>query len=195
MVQEQVRIQKDRLALIGLGANLPSTFGAPLETILAVLAPIQANLGSIVAISRVFQTPAFPKGSGPDFVNAAAAISTDLPPQDILAGLHAIEAEAGRVRDLRWGARTLDLDLLALGDVVLPDEATQKTWMSLPPDRQGKEAPPELILPHPRLQDRAFVLIPLADICPDWRHPATGLTLNHMAAALPEDDKAAICPV
>lgn len=195
MAQDRVSVQKHRLAVIGIGANLPSILGAPIDTILASLASIQRNLGLIVAISRVFHTPAFPKGSGPDFVNAAILVRTGLAPHEILAGLHAIEAEAGRLRAVRWGARTLDLDLLAVGDVVLPDRERQGTWMALPPDRQGAEAPQELILPHPRLQDRAFVLIPLADICPGWRHPVTGLTIGEMTAALPDDDKAAICPI
>jgi 2-amino-4-hydroxy-6-hydroxymethyldihydropteridine diphosphokinase len=195
MVQDRVHAQKDRLAIIALGANLTSTFGAPRETILASLSPIARNLGSIVTISRVFRTPAVPKGSGPDFVNAVIAILTELQPADLLAGLHAIEAGAGRQRVARWRVRTLDLDLLAVGDTILPDQETQKAWMSLAPDRQGREAPPELILPHPRLQDRAFVLIPLADICPGWRHPVSGLHLREMVATLSEDDKAAICPI
>ncbi len=195
MAQDRVSVQKDRVAVIGIGANLPSMLGTPHDTILASVASIQQNLGQIVAVSRVFRTPAFPKGSGPDFVNAAVLVSTDLAPHQILAGLHAIEAEAGRLRAVRWGARTLDLDLLAVGDVVLPDPETQRAWMALPSDRQGTEAPQDLILPHPRLQDRAFVLIPLADICPGWRHPVTGSTISEMAAMLPDDDKAAICPV
>lgn len=195
MAQDPAPAQKDRPTVIGIGANLPSVFGAPHDTLLASLASIRRNLGRIVAVSRVFRTPAFPKGSGPDFVNAAILVVTGLLPQEILARLHAIEAEAGRRRALRWGARTLDLDLLAVGDVVLPDARTQGAWAALAPDRQGTEAPQELILPHPRLQDRAFVLIPLADICPGWRHPVTGLTVAEMVAALPDDDKAAICPV
>ncbi len=195
MAQDRVHAQKDRLAIIGAGANLPSIFGPPRETILASLSPIASDLGLIVAISRVFRTPAFPEGSGPDFVNAAVAILTRRRPADLLAGLHAIEAKAGRQRVARWGARTLDLDLLAVGDTILPDRETQKAWMSLATDRQGREAPPELILPHPRLQDRAFVLIPLADICPGWRHPVTGLRVSEMVAALSDADKAAICPL
>jgi len=178
-----------------VGGNLTSTFGDPLETVLASLEPVAENLGTIVAISRAFRSPAFPKGAGPDFVNAAAVVRTTLSPADFLAGLHAIEAAAGRRRDRRWGTRTLDLDLLAFGDAVLPDARTQAAWVALDPERQRSEAPGELILPHPRLQDRAFVLIPLADICPDWRHPVTGMRLRDMVQMLPDDDKAAICPV
>jgi 2-amino-4-hydroxy-6-hydroxymethyldihydropteridine diphosphokinase len=127
-------------------------------------------------------------------VNAACVIATDLAPQDILAALHAVEADADRRRETRWGARTLDLDLIAVDGMVLPDPVVQRSWMALSPERQRAEAPPVLILPHPRLQDRTFVLIPLADICPDWHHPVTGQSVRDMLAALPEADKAAVCP-
>lgn len=195
MVQGGVPVQKRRVALIAAGANLPSASGDPGRTILAALTSFDAEMGTIVAISRLFRTPAYPPGSGPDFVNAVFAVETPRKAPEILAHLHEREAAAGRERLSRWGARTLDLDLLALGDEVWPDEAGQRAWAALDPDRQQTEAPAELILPHPRLQDRAFVLIPLADICPRWRHPVTGAGLADMIAALPEADKAAICPV
>ncbi|MCA0273434.1 MAG: 2-amino-4-hydroxy-6-hydroxymethyldihydropteridine diphosphokinase [Proteobacteria bacterium] len=194
MAQAEPTVQKHSTAIISAGANLPSRYGEPYRTVSAALAAIGEALGRIVSVSRFFQTPAYPPGSGPDFVNAACVIATDLAPADILAGLHAIEADADRRRETRWGARTLDLDLIAVADMVLPDPSFQKAWMGLPPERQGAEAPPVLILPHPRLQDRAFVLIPLADIAPDWRHPVTGFSVRDMLAALPEADKAAICP-
>ncbi|HQU67792.1 MAG TPA: 2-amino-4-hydroxy-6-hydroxymethyldihydropteridine diphosphokinase [Albidovulum sp.] len=182
------------MAIISAGANLPSRYGEPYQSVSAALAAIGEVLGRIVSVSRFFQTPAYPPGSGPDFVNAACVIATDLAPAEILARLHAIEADADRQRETRWAARTLDLDLIAVDDMVLPDPALQKAWMTLPPERQGAEAPPVLILPHPRLQDRAFVLIPLADIAPDWQHPVIGISVRDMLAALPEADKAAISP-
>ncbi len=151
--------------------------------------------GVIVAVSRFFRTPAYPPGSGPDFVNVAALLRTALAPGPLLAALHAIEARYGRERLTRWGERTLDIDLLAVEDRILPDEATLRHWMDLAPARQRVEAPDRLILPHPRLHERAFVLIPLAEIAPGWRHPLTGRTVAEMAAALPEADKSAICPL
>lgn len=91
--------------------------------------------------------------------------------------------------------RTLDLDLLALGDSVLPDRATQEGWASLPLADQSRLAPDRLVLPHPRLQDRAFVLVPLARVAPGWRHPVTGLTVADMLAALPQADREAVVPM
>jgi 2-amino-4-hydroxy-6-hydroxymethyldihydropteridine diphosphokinase len=109
--------------------------------------------------------------------------------------LHDIETRFGRRRAQRWGMRTLDIDLLAMGDSVLPDADTQDRWRNLPPDAQIGATPGELILPHPRLQDRAFVLVPLADVAPDWVHPRLGLTVRDMLAALPQADRDAVKPL
>jgi 2-amino-4-hydroxy-6-hydroxymethyldihydropteridine diphosphokinase len=145
--------------------------------------------------SRWFSTPAFPPGSGPDFVNAAAALETALAPEALLAELHAVEAALGRVRPARWAPRLCDLDLIAMGDRVLPDAGTLRRWMALDRGAAQRVAPPRLILPHPRLQERGFVLVPLADVAPGWRHPLSGLTVREMLAALPADDLAAIRPL
>lgn len=195
MSRDFTSIQRDRLAAIGLGGNSPARGGGPAETIVSALAEVPRSLGVIVAVSRFFRTPAHPAGSGPDFVNAAALVRTALEPEALLRALHGIEARYGRERLTRWGARTLDIDLLAVEDRILPDEPTLRHWMDLPPARQRVEAPDRLILPHPRLQDRAFVLIPLAEIAPLWRHPLTGRTVAEMAAALPEADRSAIWPL
>jgi len=188
-------VLKNRLAAIALGGNWPSSAGDSAATFVAALHEVSQDIGKIVSVSRFFRTPAFPPGSGPDFLNAVALVATGLDAPAVLSALHAIEARFGRERLIRWGARTLDLDLLALGDDVRPDAAMQAQWVTLSPDRQRTEAPDQIILPHPRLQDRAFVLIPFAEIAPLWRHPITGRTVAEMVAALPEADKAAICPI
>ncbi|MCC7321462.1 MAG: 2-amino-4-hydroxy-6-hydroxymethyldihydropteridine diphosphokinase [Rubellimicrobium sp.] len=182
-------------ALVALGANLPSRIGPPARTIAAALAQIGRRIGPVVAQSRLWRTPAHPPGSGGDYVNAAAVVLSALPPAAILSALHAIEAEFGRLREARWGARSLDLDLLAVGDRILPDAATQTRWRDLPAADQARVAPEGLILPHPRLQDRGFVLVPLAEVAPHWRHPLTGQTVAGMLAALPPGAVAGIAPV
>jgi 2-amino-4-hydroxy-6-hydroxymethyldihydropteridine diphosphokinase len=164
--------------------------------IVRALAALSAAGLPVRAVSRFFRTPAFPAGSGPDFVNACAAVDPGgRDPEAVLAVLHGIEADLGRVRLTRWGARVIDLDLLAMGDAILPDPATEAEWRNLPPETQAQVAPDRLILPHPRLSERGFVLIPLADIAPLWRHPATGQSVAAMAKALPEAEKAQIWPL
>jgi len=173
------------VAGIALGANATSAAGVPEKTLLSALRALAEAGLTPVAVSRFYRSPAFPAGSGPDFVNAAALVRTGLGPAEILARLHAIEAAHGRVRAERWGPRTLDLDLLLAGDAVLPDAATLRHWMALPAAAQRGTAPEVLILPHPRLADRGFVLAPLAEILPLWRHPVTGASVRQMLDSLP----------
>ena len=185
----------DQLSLIALGANMPVKGENPDDTLPRALRRLN-DLGiAVAAQSRLYRTPCFPAGAGPDFVNAAAALRTDLHPQKLLELLHQVEAEFGRERHVRWGARTLDLDLLACGDTILPDPTEQRSWMNLPPEQQRTCAPDQLILPHPRLQERAFVLVPLRDVAPDWCHPVLGRTVRQMCASLPAPDRDAVIAI
>ena len=183
--------------LLALGANLPDGVHPPVETLNRALSALAACGLAPVRISRFYATPCFPAGAGPDYVNAAALVDAPphLGPDDILARLLDIEMQHGRERKRRWGMRTLDLDLIAWGDAVLPDRATHDHWRGLDPAAQAASAPDRLILPHPRLQDRAFVLVPLADVAPEWCHPILGLSVARMLAALPEADRAAVTPI
>ncbi|MGI4799158.1 MAG: 2-amino-4-hydroxy-6-hydroxymethyldihydropteridine diphosphokinase, partial [Janthinobacterium lividum] len=112
-----------------------------------------------------YRTAPIPASDQPDFINGVARFSGLLTPADLLSILQAIEAEAGRIRDLPNAARTLDLDLLAVGDLVIDT--------------------PRLTLPHPRLAERAFVLFPLCDVAPTWRHPVLRHTALELRDGLP----------
>lgn len=181
-------------ALIALGSNQPTAAGSPAEIILLALKEISAAGLAVLRCSRLYDTPAFPNPDDPAYVNAVVEITSDSAPEALLERLHAVETRFGRKRIERWGMRTLDLDLLACGDLVLPDVAGFKRWHGLAPEERGQRAPEELILPHPRLQERAFVLVPLAEIAPSWRHPVLGLTVTEMVAQLPDAVRAAVRP-
>ncbi|MDA9265413.1 2-amino-4-hydroxy-6-hydroxymethyldihydropteridine diphosphokinase [bacterium] len=146
-------------------------------------------------ISKFYQTPCFPVGAGPDYINAAVLIEVPWSPEETLEHLHAVEAQFGRERVQRWGQRTLDLDLIANEDVVSPSLAIHDQWCNLDIEIQKTTAPTELIIPHPRVQDRAFVLIPLMDIAPDWMHPVLGKNVSEMLDALPAVEKVAVIPL
>jgi 2-amino-4-hydroxy-6-hydroxymethyldihydropteridine diphosphokinase len=154
------------MILIALGANLPSSAGAPAKTLAAALAAFEEAGVRIEKRSRWYRSAPVPASDQPDYVNAVVLVATALDPKALLALLHRIETRFGRVRGAKDAARTLDLDLLAYDDIV----------------GDGADGP---VLPHPRLHERAFVLRPLAEIAPGWRHPTLGLTALALAKNLP----------
>lgn len=181
--------------LVALGGNVATDAGDPAATIAAAIQAISVSGLEVTRNSRLFRTPSFPDPADPEYVNACVEIRSPLRPENMLGLLHGIEADFGRRRVVRWGRRTLDLDLLASDDAVLPDRAGFDAWLHLPPDQQAQRAPDRLILPHPRLQERAFVLVPLAEVAPDWRHPVLGATVAQMLARLPQADRDAVRPI
>lgn len=188
-------MRNGKSALVAFGANQPTEGFSLAETLLAAAKTLESADLTVVRMSRLYATPCFPHGAGPDYVNAVALINTNLDADGLLTRLHGVEATFGRDRGIRWGQRTLDLDLVAMGDLVLPDAATQDHWRGLDPAVQAKVAPQQLILPHPRLQDRAFVLVPMAEVAPDWRHPRSGLTVVEMLGRLENAEIAAVTPL
>jgi 2-amino-4-hydroxy-6-hydroxymethyldihydropteridine diphosphokinase len=131
-------------AYLGLGGNIGDPVAAMAEALRAFDTRLDCR---VISVSRLYRTPPWGKTDQDWFFNAAAAIETSLAPHDLLDLCLEIEKSMKRVRIERWGPRTIDLDILAYEDVVLSDD--------------------RLTLPHPRMQDRAFVLMPLADLAPD----------------------------
>jgi 2-amino-4-hydroxy-6-hydroxymethyldihydropteridine diphosphokinase len=156
------------MILLALGANLPSSAGLPAETLRAALAAFENAGVHIRVTSKLFVSAAWPDPRDPAFVNAVAAVETTLPPDALLKLLHKIEDAFGRRRGERNAPRTLDLDLLDY-------------------DGRVEEGPPRL--PHPRMSERGFVLVPLADIAPQWRHPVSGRTVQSLIAELSQDGR------
>ena len=182
--------------LIALGANVETGGRSLAGTLAEALDRIAAEPGiAVAARSRWYRTPAHPPGSGPDFVNGAARVETELAPEALLAALHGVEAALGRARPARWAPRVCDLDLIAVDGLVLPDRETVERWMALDLGAAQTVSPPRLILPHPRMHERAFVLVPLAEIAPDWRHPVLGRAAAELRDALPEAERRAATPV
>lgn len=159
------------MILIALGANLPSPAGPPAATLSAALDRLAQNGAAPLAVSSFYKTPAWPDPRDPEFVNAVAAIETELSPVALMELLHRTESAFGRKRAVRNAPRTLDLDLLDY-------------------DGRVEQGPP--VLPHPRIADRAFVLIPLCDVAPGWRDPASGKSVSELIASLPAQAREAI---
>lgn len=159
--------------LVALGANLPSRFGLPRETIEAAYRRLEERGIGIAARSRLWLTEPVPVSDQPWFHNAVCRVETRLSPRLLLTLLHEVEAEFGRRRGVVNAARSLDLDLLAYGGMIIEPE-------------QG------VTLPHRRLAERAFVLLPLRDVAPDWRHPVSGKGIETMIAELPAGQKAVV---
>ena len=179
-------------AFIALGSNQSSTAGTPINALIHSLKLFSGESLEIVSQSSWYQSPAFPAGSGPDYINAVVGVKTSLDSVEILAALHRIEHDLGRSRKTRWAARSCDLDLLACGAEIQPNIAGFQYWLGLDLAKQQTIAPSELILPHPRLQDRSFVLVPFGEIAPDWQHPVLCKTVAEMLAELAEAEIATL---
>ena len=187
--------QSMRHVLLAAGSNLPNGEIPPLENLRIAQLSLASRGWRVLAASTVYRNPAWPPGSdAPDYYNAVFRLAVRRTPHDLLAALHEIEAEAGRRRGARYLSRTLDLDLVAWGDLVLPDALTVRERIAaLGADRDA--VPDALILPHPRLQERAFVLVPMAEVAPDWRHPVLGRTAAQLRDALAPGEISALMPV
>jgi 2-amino-4-hydroxy-6-hydroxymethyldihydropteridine diphosphokinase len=148
---------------IALGANIPSVIGPPEVTLRAALAALEARGVQIWKVSTFHRSIAWPDPTDPLFTNAVAGIETDLQPVALLGLLHEVETAFGRKRSVANAPRTLDLDLI---------------------DYRGRVEHGVVLLPHPRMADRRFVLEPMAEVAPGWRHPVTGQPIEALLRAL-----------
>jgi 2-amino-4-hydroxy-6-hydroxymethyldihydropteridine diphosphokinase len=155
---------------IALGANLDHpTWGPPRRALEAALAELGRRGVTVRRVSPWYRTAPVPASDQPWYVNAVAEVATELPADRLLALMHEVEEAFGRVRTVPNAPRMIDLDLL---------------------DYHGEMAaggPGKATLPHPRMEGRAFVVRPLADLAPAWRHPRTGASIQALLAALPAD--------
>jgi 2-amino-4-hydroxy-6-hydroxymethyldihydropteridine diphosphokinase len=140
--------------LVAIGSNISGPWGTPAQTVARAIVALNGGGLRLVKASRLLVTTPFGNPNQPDFVNAVAHIETHLPPLALLQRLHGIERMAGRKRALRWGPRTLDLDIIDYEGLV-------------------RQAPDRLVLPHPGIAARIFVLKPIGEIAPRWRHPVS----------------------
>ena len=159
------------MIFIGLGGNLPSqNLGSTPEVLAKALQVIDAKVCAVVRCSPFYRSAPVPVSNQPDYVNAVIEVSTDIPASDLLHRLHTVEAEFERVRTVKNAARTLDLDLLIYQGYII--------------EKKGKN---NLTVPHPRMHERAFVLLPLRDLVPDWVHPVSGRTIGALIRDLGAD--------
>lgn len=175
---------------LGLGANLPRGSQTPEMTIKAAIKALEGTSFKVTNCSGFYVTKPVPLTDQPDFINCVVVGETDVPPKDLLDICHKVEARFGRERHDRWSARTLDIDILAVADTVLPSPGE---WQDIVSSSADGSVPP-LTLPHPRLHERAFVLQPLAEIAPDWLHPQLGQTSKELLQALSMSDRRSVRP-
>jgi 2-amino-4-hydroxy-6-hydroxymethyldihydropteridine diphosphokinase len=158
------------LILIGIGANLNTpAFGSPRSTCEAAVGELDKAGVAITRRSSWFKSAPVPISDQPWYINGVVGIDTDLEPAELISLLHNIEDQFGRVRSAKNAARTLDLDIIAYGDLIVG-------W--------NEENNNDLVIPHPRLNERAFVLLPMLEIVPKWCHPVLKLTLNEMISGI-----------
>lgn len=164
------------VAYIGLGANLPSAAGSPAATLAAAVKRF-ASLGRVTARSSLYSTAPVGYADQPRFLNAVVGVETNLGPRGLLVSLLGIEREFGRDRAsaIVNGPRTLDLDILLYGDLMVNESGLE--------------------IPHPRLAERQFALVPLNEIAPDARDPRSGNTVTQLLQALPGSSARAVIPI
>ena len=143
-------------AAVGIGSNK----GDRLANIRTAVSMTRERIGEVTAASDVFETPPWGVALQPRFLNACMIVEAEIDPKTLLAKLKEIENDMGRLKRGKWGPREIDLDILLFDDIRMKE--------------------PDLVIPHPYMHDRAFVLLPLSEIASDWIHPALGVPVSEL---------------
>ena len=162
--------------ILGLGANIPGRWGGPIETLRRAIQEMGARGIRVHSISSFYASEPLGPVAQPNYVNAVVATTTSLPASALIDRLKAMEAEAGRQKVVRWGPRSLDIDIVDYKALIIA------------PDPGQVSSRYQLNVPHKELHKRDFVLLPLSEIMPRWHHPRTGLTPSQIRKLRPSTD-------
>ena len=167
------------MIFLGIGSNLYSSFGDRFDNINLAISFLKKNSIKIIKKSSYYETLAFPNKKDPKFINIVISVKTNLPPLDLISVLILIEEQLERKRKKKNDPRTCDIDIIDYNNEIL----------------KIKYRDLNLEIPHKKLNYRNFVLFPLNEICPNWRHPKTGETINTLIERLTEDDRKSILKI
>ena len=167
------------MIILGLGSNLHSSFGNRFENISLAISYLKSYKIKVIKESNFYETPSYPNNKNPKFINIAAGISTNLSPADLASILISIEEKLERKRNYKNEPRTCDIDIIDFNSKII--------------DFKYKNL--DFKVPHEKLGDRNFVLIPLKDILPNWKHPKTKEIISSLIQNLPEDDRKSILKI
>jgi 2-amino-4-hydroxy-6-hydroxymethyldihydropteridine diphosphokinase len=169
----------ERIILLGLGSNLPGVWGAPRTTLARAMHKLTEAGLRILGISSLYTTAPVGTGRQPAYLNAVVMVEGALAPAALLRTAKRIERQAGRRVGRHWGPRQLDIDILDFGGRQIGNP-------------RGRRRRGQLLLPHPEMHRRAFVLLPLSEVAPAWRHPRLGLTASALLGRLRSHERAGV---
>jgi 2-amino-4-hydroxy-6-hydroxymethyldihydropteridine diphosphokinase len=167
------------MIILGIGSNLSSSFGDRFQNILKALSFLKSSNVEIIKISSFYETPSYPDESNPKFINVVACIKTNLKPLNLMQLLLSIENKLGRLRIEKNGPRTCDLDIIDYNNEVIEFVFESMNFFA----------------PHQNLSNRNFVLYPLKEIQPSWKHPVTNESIDTLISKLPFEDKKSILKI
>ena len=180
--------------VIVLGSNLCSKFGNSEETLQKCVDEIRLSFPiKGISESKWYISSSFLDKREPVYLNVGLKFNSNLEPLQLLKLTSLLERKYERKREGRWKPRTCDIDIILCDQLILPNKSNFERWLKLDLAEQKKLTPRELILPHPRLQERSFFLKPLIDLQPNWIHPFLKQKAKEMLDSLPSDDLQSIC--